>query len=81
MKRLILLLFCVICLGYSYYCSAEEDLYIDMDESKDMVEASNIDKEDVKKQKTEKNKYQYDIEIYPYISVKYTYTTVVEEDF
>lgn len=84
MKTLIKILIFTVSLIYPYYGYCETDSYLDSEEHKDFVETSkeSIGNEEIKeekKSKTEKNRHQYDIEIYPYVSVKYTSTTIVEE--
>lgn len=84
MKTLIKLFICSFSLLYPYYGYCETDSFLDNEESSEFVETSkeSDDKEikkienEGKKSKTEEKKYQYDIEIYPYVSVKYTSTTV-----
>ena len=67
------------------YAKEENNKYIDEENSSEYFETSdedNIYKENEKvESKTETDKYQYDIEIYPYVSVKYTSSKTKKEDF
>lgn len=66
------ILFCVPCI-------AEEKSYLDEIENSDYKETKNVS-QDNSKNKKETKKYQYDIEIYPYVSIKYTSVNVKEEE-
>jgi hypothetical protein len=66
------------CFLVSYKSYAEEDLYFENESTSEYVETSKED--DMIKKKTETQKYQYDIEVYPYVSIKYTSVRVKEED-
>lgn len=84
MKKILLTFFCSLSLLYSCFGYCEEDIYIETEENKDIVSVSsendniNLDKKEEEKVKKEKNKHQYDIEIYPYVSMRYTSTTIIE---
>ena len=77
MKTIINLFICLFFVLYSCSSFSEEDSYIDFDEETKVLETSKGEK----RPEREKNQYQYDVEIYPYISVKYTSTKIIEKDF
>lgn len=91
MKKLTMLLFLQIILCfYSSLCfsesSADEDIYVEEPENSEFVNTSDLEssskyEENIVSQKstTETNKYEYDIEFYPYVSVKYKSTKTRKE--
>jgi hypothetical protein len=74
-----------------FYCFAEteDDGYFIDDNSKEYFETSvgenndeNISsKEKSLESRTEKKQYSYDVEISPYVSVRYTSTSTIKEDY
>lgn len=61
--------------------SAEEDSYIEDESSTEYVETSDNEQMENLKSKTESSKYQYDIEIYRYVNIKYTSVKTKTEKF
>lgn len=69
---------------FSSFLYADEDLYIEDDSEKETyVETSQNNKDQIEervKSRTESTQYKYDIEVYPYVSVKYTSIKSKKED-
>jgi hypothetical protein len=69
-------------ISFILFCSpsiADNQSYSEDDQVSDYNEATDVVKDNMKNKK-ETSKYRYDIEIYPYISVKYTSVNVKEEE-
>lgn len=84
MKNLLKIFIIFYVLLFSSYLFAEEDLYIEDYSDKDGYVETSQDKNDQieerVKSRTETHQYRYDLEIYPYVSVKYTSVKSKKED-
>jgi hypothetical protein len=69
---------------FSTLIYADEDIYIEDDSEKEtFVETSQNKNDQIEenvKSRTETQQYKYDIEIYPYVSVRYTSLKSKKED-